>query len=90
MVLRPEQIWLTMDCRKMTDLKSDSFDFIIDKSTIDTLLCGKCAFMAVARFLKECYRVLKIDGVYMLVSFGEPKHRLLHFYRSHVKFEITY
>lgn len=50
---RPHMNWKTMDCR---DLKypSETFDFIIDKSTIDALLCGNNAFFNVAIMLKEC------------------------------------
>jgi hypothetical protein len=40
-----------MDCRKI-DLEPESIDLIIDKSTIDTLLCGKKAFLNTARMLK--------------------------------------
>ncbi len=33
---------------------SNFFDLIIDKSTIDALLCGEDAFINVAKMLKEC------------------------------------
>ena len=33
---------------------SNFFDLIIDKSTIDALLCGEDAFINVATMLKEC------------------------------------
>ncbi len=51
--LRQELEWVVMDCRKM-DLPSDAFDLIIDKSTLDALLCGKNSFLNVARMLREC------------------------------------
>ena len=63
---------------------------IIDKSTIDTLLCGNNAYLSVARLMKECYRLLKMGGIYVAISYVEPKYRLIHFYRSHVKFEISF
>ena len=67
--LRPEQKWDVMDVR---DLKyqSEMFDLIIDKSTIDALLCGSYAFMNVANMLKECQRVLKTNGYYVAISYG--------------------
>jgi hypothetical protein len=37
---RPSLQWEVMDVRKMT-YESNSFDLIIDKSTIDALLCGE-------------------------------------------------
>ena len=33
--------------------KDDSFDIIIDKSTIDAILCGNNAFLNTALMLKE-------------------------------------
>jgi hypothetical protein len=45
--------WDVMDVR---DLKyqNELFDLIIDKSTIDALLCGDYAYLNVAIMLKEC------------------------------------
>ena len=42
-----------MDCM---DLKyeSEMFDLIIDKSTIDALICGNYAYLNVATMLMEC------------------------------------
>ena len=50
---RPELKWDVMDVR---DLKyeDDTFDIIIDKSTIDAMLCGNSAYLNVAQMLKEC------------------------------------
>ena len=50
---RPEQNWEVMDVR---DLKyeNEMFDVIIDKSTIDAIMCGDNAHMNVAIMLKEC------------------------------------
>jgi ubiquinone/menaquinone biosynthesis C-methylase UbiE len=54
---------------------------MIDKSTMDTLLCGKKAFLNTARMLKQCQRVLKTGGYYMAVSYGEPSNRKFHLER---------
>ena len=68
-IKRPSMKWETMDCR---DIKypNEVFDVIIDKSTIDALLCGTFAFMNVAIMLKECQRVLKTGGFYIAISYG--------------------
>ena len=60
-----------MDCR---DLKYEDefFEMIIDKSTIDALLCGSFAYLNVAIMLKECQRVLKTGGYYIAISYGVP------------------
>ena len=51
---RPELKWEVMDVRDMTSYESNFFDLIIDKSTIDALLCGEDAFINTAKMLKEC------------------------------------
>lgn len=51
---RPEMKWEVMDARDLSSYDSEMFDMIIDKSTIDALLCGKFAQMNVAIMLKEC------------------------------------
>ena len=50
---RPEMKWETMDVR---DLKypDETFDLVIDKSTIDSLLCGDFEGINVGIMLKEC------------------------------------
>ena len=48
------------------------FDIAIDKSTIETLLCGDKAFISVAWMLKEVQRTLKIGGHYVGISYGTP------------------
>ena len=75
---RPGMNWQVMDCRDLS-YESSFFDLIIDKSTIDALLCGENAYTNVAMMLKECQRVLKTDGYYVAISYGSPKVRELHF-----------
>lgn len=61
---------------------------VIDKSIIDTLLCGDKAFLMVARMLKEGTRVLKPNGVYFSISYGKPESRAFHFESPHLDFEM--
>ena len=46
--------WLVMDVTDMSTLPSNSFDLVIDKSTIDCLSCGDDANIKVTKMLKEC------------------------------------
>lgn len=79
--------WDIMDCR---DLKFNQgfFDVVIDKCTMDTILCGDNPFLNVAMMTKEVQRVLKVSGLYIIVSHSEPESRLLHLQREHLSFEI--
>ena len=55
-----------------------TFDLVIDKSTIDALLCGDYSFLNVALMTKEIQRVLKTGGIYMIISYGQPENRVFH------------
>ena len=50
---RPDLQWEIMDCCNMRTIQSNSFDIVIDKSTIDALLCGDKSFINVARMVNE-------------------------------------
>ena len=50
---RPEMKWEVMDVRELK-YPTGKFDLIVDKSTIDALLCGNFAYLNVAIMLKEC------------------------------------
>merc|ERR1711957_844272 len=68
---------------------SNSFDLIIDKSTIDALLCGDFSFLNVAIMTKEVQRTLKVGGIYMIISYGTPENRAFHLERAHLAFDVS-
>ena len=67
--------------------ESNMFDLIIDKSTMDALLCGDDAFINLSLMLKECWRVLKVGSVYLGISYGSPENRRLHYQSPHLSFK---
>ncbi len=80
--------WEVMDVR---DIKypENEFDLIVDKSTIDAILCGESSFVNVAIMLNEVQRVLKVNGYYMIISYGQPENRIFHLEREHLGFDIS-
>ncbi|THG18196.1 hypothetical protein TEA_017140 [Camellia sinensis var. sinensis] len=56
---------IKMDARDMSAFQTGSFDAVIDKGTLDSLLQ-----------LMTNYRVLKDKGVYILITYGVPISRL--------------
>ncbi len=72
------------------DLKyeANKYDLIIDKSTMDAILCGENSFVNVAIMLKEINRTLKEGGLYLIISYGLPENRVLHLQREYLNFEI--
>jgi ubiquinone/menaquinone biosynthesis C-methylase UbiE len=79
--------WQTMDAKQLR-YENSFFDIVIDKATMDSVLCGDNAFQDVAMMTKEVQRVLKIHGVYILVSYGDPDSRKMHLQQEHLNFDI--
>ena len=58
-----------MDVRNM-EYKDQTFDLLIDKSTIDSLMCSDHPLVNVAQLVEEGYRVLKEGGFYLAISYS--------------------
>ena len=52
------------------------FDAVIDKATLDTLLCGENSTANTSRYTHEVARVLKPGGVFIAISHATPEVRL--------------
>lgn len=70
--------FLTMDVASMS-FSNNTFDFIFDKGTIDTLLCCDNGGKAVFAAMKEIARVLKPGGTFICISYGIEKTRKKYF-----------
>ena len=53
-----------------------SFESVVDKGTLDSLLCGENSTANSTRTCAEVARVLKPGGVYLVISYGSPENRL--------------
>ncbi|RWR94502.1 methyltransferase-like protein 13 [Cinnamomum micranthum f. kanehirae] len=73
---RPELKYIKMDVRDMSDFESGSFDAVIDKGTLDSLMCGHNAQQNATKMLEEVGRILKDKGIYILITYGAPNFRL--------------
>ncbi|CAE8610473.1 unnamed protein product [Polarella glacialis] len=71
---RPELRWLAADARELgtKDVPSDSFELVIDKSTMDALFCHEEHALAIGQFIKEAFRVTSLGGVFLSVSMHRP------------------
>ncbi|CAO2184311.1 unnamed protein product [Urochloa humidicola] len=67
---------MKMDVRNMSDFESGSFDAVIDKGTLDSIMCGQNSQENATKMLEEVNRILKGNGVYMLITYGDPSYRL--------------
>ncbi|EGR33567.1 protein kinase domain protein [Ichthyophthirius multifiliis] len=66
--------YLQMDVREL-QFSAKQFDFVIDKGTLDCILCGECSTANSYKALQEIYRVLTNKGIYFLISYGSPENR---------------
>ncbi|XP_059592734.1 uncharacterized protein LOC100249334 isoform X1 [Vitis vinifera] len=73
---RPQLKYIRMDVLDMSGFQTGSFDAVVDKGTLDSLLCGNNSRQLAVKMLKEVERVLKNKGVYMLITYGAPIYRL--------------
>lgn len=80
-------IFKKMDVREMT-FPDETFDLVIDKCTIDSLISGDHGSINTAKMTKEISRVLKTGGIYFVISYGTPDNRMPHLERSHLGFDI--
>lgn len=64
-----------MDC---LDLKfaDAQFNVVMDKGTLDSLLCGDNSTANTAKYCAEVSRSLAADGVFFIVSYGTPENRM--------------
>ena len=76
--------WLLQDIRTMADLTSGSYDVVIDKATLDVFYCqdnedpwnpSEAVKIPVTETLRQIYRVLKVGGLFIYVTFGQPPFR---------------
>lgn len=69
--------YVVADVRNMQEeFQDDSFDLVLDKGTLDAMLCGSDSGLNSAMMIAECHRVLREDGVLIIISYGDPKSRL--------------
>lgn len=70
----PNLYWKVMDCTHL-DVEANSFDFVVDKGTIDALYCDCNMKVNVESALNEITRVLKQGCYFIDISYGDPSIR---------------
>jgi len=70
-----------MDCRQM-EFPDGIFNVVIDKGTLDSILCGEGSTHNAQKTLSEVSRVLSPTGYYLCISHGQPAYRLTYLQRQ--------
>ena len=76
-----------MDCRSL-QYEDGIFDAVIDKGTLDSILCGDGSGPNAELMLSEIYRVLSPTGVYICITYGLPDQRLGYFQKQEFDWAI--
>jgi EEF1A lysine methyltransferase 4 len=76
------------DCRCMPEFADGSFASIIDKGTLDGLLCGANSIADATAMLREVGRVLQPGGTFVLITYGHPGMRHKYLLACSVKWEV--
>jgi ubiquinone/menaquinone biosynthesis C-methylase UbiE len=68
------------DVRDMkNDFEDETFDIVVDKGTLDSVLCGAYSSQNCRKMFREVSRVLKSKGYYICISYGDPDIRKGYF-----------
>merc|ERR1712107_559004 len=77
---KPGMTYVQMDGRAM-EFPDANFNVVVDKATIDSVLCGEGSTHNAQKMLSEVSRVLMPNGVYIAISHGQPSYRLTYLQR---------
>mmetsp|Transcript_16397 Transcript_16397/g.55722 ORF Transcript_16397/g.55722 Transcript_16397/m.55722 type:complete len:165 (-) Transcript_16397:298-792(-) len=85
---KPTLIWQEMNVCNL-DFPDETFDAVLDKGTMDSLLCGEGSTANVQKMAEEVSRVLKPAGVYIVISYGVPDNRLSYLEKDEFSWSVT-
>merc|ERR1712039_579791 len=77
---KPGMSYTQCDARAM-ELPDQDFNVVLDKATLDSILCGEGSTHNAQKMLQEVSRVLQPNGKYIAISHGQPSYRLTYLQR---------
>ncbi|KAH7830126.1 putative Endothelin-converting enzyme 2 A (Ece2A) [Monocercomonoides exilis] len=73
---KPGLTYAVEDVLLLTAQDEAQYDVVIDKGTLDSILCGDGSFQNVQKMLAGISKVLKPGGVFIEISYGGNENRL--------------
>jgi len=73
-----------MDVLDMSEFHHSEFNVVIDKGTLDSILCGDNSVPNAEKMMQEIYRLLPSKGVYICVTYGDEEHRSSFFVNIYI------
>jgi ubiquinone/menaquinone biosynthesis C-methylase UbiE len=75
----PKSNYEVLDVTKSFPYPENSFDIIVCKGTMDSILCGAGSLKNIRNTLMECSRVLNNEyGALVIITYGSPVDRMLY------------
>eukprot|EP00392_Amoebophrya_sp_AT5.2_P006378 g6390.t1 len=81
-------MYAQMDVKQM-EYGDGSYPTVLDKGTMDSILCGEASTLNIGKALTEISRVLDPKGVFVSVSHGQPNYRLTYLQRPEYGWDVT-
>ncbi|KAA6358547.1 MAG: putative S-adenosyl-L-methionine-dependent methyltransferases superfamily protein, partial [Streblomastix strix] len=78
-----------VDASDLSQFEDNSFDAIIDKGTMDCLVCSNLNKNKVHTYVNEAHRLLKRGGVFAVISYAEPPRRLHYFEKEEFTWQVS-
>lgn len=74
----------------VTDMQfsENTYDVVIDKGCMDSILCGEGSTNNVGKMCSEISRVLKDKGIYIVVTYGIPENRLSYLEKDDYRWKV--
>ena len=70
-----EMKYKKMNATNMEEFTNGSFNVVLDKALLDSVLCGENALPIVDKMINEIYRVMVNGGYYIVISNGNEETR---------------
>ena len=71
-----------MDVMNMEGYDAETFDVVLDKALLDTLICDENPSQSIGAMLSEIYRVLNKNGVFICISHGTMEQRFDRYFNT--------
>lgn len=71
----PKMTFKVMDALDMKEIPTGCYNTVIDKGTLDSVLCGDNSVANAQKMISEVFRVLAPGGHYICITYGDPEHR---------------
>ncbi|SPJ12917.1 methyltransferase, putative [Plasmodium sp. DRC-Itaito] len=86
---KPNLKYKLMNVCDMREFTNEEFDLVIDKACLDSIVCSEDSLKNVEEMLSEVSRILKSNGIFVIISHAQPAYRLVYLQKEDYNWDIT-